>query len=175
MEPDTSQKKPDESPKVPIPEDNEREWRFRNPNNNVDRSPWQNSTPKEIEILKPGLVIKCKLVSDTDSEWRKLNVISMTGKATSKDKNLMNRAMKQGEPFWLDFEQWQRSEVHQTKHGHSSSDGENTMISSSDDDLEGTRKKELQSWVENKVYIQVSRSAKISVRLIFTNKSSNGK
>lgn len=95
----------------------------------------------------------------------------------------MNVVMEQGEPFWLDFEhgvsEWQTSEVEETELEHTSCDEENIMISSSNDDLEleEARKKELQSWVENKVYTQVPDQGqpKISTRWIYTNKNSNGK
>ena len=60
--------------------------------------------------------------------------------------------------FWLNFEHevsvWQTSEGEQTKYEQSSWDKKN-MISSSNDDLKEARKETLQSWVENKVYIQV--------------------
>ena len=93
----------------------------------------------------------------------------------------MNVVMEQGEPFWLDFEhgvsEWQTSEAEK----HTSCDEENIMISSSNDDQElenaKKKKKELQSWVENKVYIQVPDQGqpKIFTRRIYTNKNSNGK
>ena len=72
----------------------------------------------------------------------------------------MNVALEQGEPFWLDFKhgvlEWKASEIRPTRDDeHTFGDEENIMISSSDHNLE-TAKKELQSWVKNKVYTQVS-------------------
>ena len=79
----------------------------------------QNPIRKTIELPKPGQTIECKLTNDDDSEWRKLNVISRAGKATSKNKHLMNVALEQGEPFWLDFEhgvlEWKASEIRPTR------------------------------------------------------------
>ena len=51
------------------------------------------------------------------------------------------------------------------------------MISFSNYDLEEARKEELQSWIENKEYIQVLDYGplKISTRWIYTNKSSSSK
>ena len=85
----TSQKRPDESPKVPISEDDDIDEDLEALNNNVDRPAEQNSTLKKIELLKPGQIIKCELANNTDSKWRKLNVISKANKATGKNKNLM--------------------------------------------------------------------------------------
>ena len=98
--------------KVPISEDNDMNEDLETTKDNDkqyqteeawDRTPKQNSTLKKIEILKSGQTIKCKFANDTDSEWRKLNIICKKGKATGKNKHLMNVVMKQGEPCWLDF------------------------------------------------------------------------
>ena len=116
----------------------------------------------------------CNFANDEDSEWRKLNVISRAGKATGKNKHLMNVALEQGKPFWQKFEpgllEWKASEIRPT------SDEENIMISSSDHNLE-TAKKELQSWVKNKVHTQVSDQGqpRISIRWVYTNKNLNDK
>ena len=104
-----------------------------------------------------------------------MNVISRAGKATCKNKYLMNVAMEQGEPFWLDFEhgvrEWKACEIKPT------SDEENIMISSFDCDLETAREKELQSWIKNKVYTQVSDQGqpRISTRWVYTHKNINNK
>ena len=58
----------------------------------------QNPIQKTIELPKPGQT------TDDDSGWRKLNVISRAGKVTGKNKHLMDMALEQSEPFWLDFE-----------------------------------------------------------------------
>ena len=93
-EPNTSQKRPDEYQKVPFSDDIDEdletpdnveqhptvEARDRAPN----LDPKQDSTPKKTELPKPGQTIKYKLANDTDSEWRKLKVISRAGKATGK-------------------------------------------------------------------------------------------
>lgn len=127
-EPSASQNRLEESPDVPISEKFDMNGDLGTTNNNVeqhqtvearDRPHKQDFTPKKIELPKPGQTIKCKLANDTDPEWKKLNVISMAGKATGKNKHLMNMVMEQGEPFWLDFEhgvsEWQTSEVEETK------------------------------------------------------------
>ena len=48
----------------------------------------------------------------------KLNGISRAGKATGKNKYLMNVAMEEGDPFWMDFEngvlEWETNEDDQT-------------------------------------------------------------
>ena len=41
---------------------------------------------KSVKLSKPGQTIKCKFTDDEDQEWRKLNVVSRTGKATGKNK-----------------------------------------------------------------------------------------
>lgn len=61
------------------------------------------SVPKIVALPTPAQIIKCKLVND-DSEWREFNIISKAGKATGKNKYLINVVMEEGEPFWLDFE-----------------------------------------------------------------------
>ena len=87
--------------------------------------------------------------------------------------------MEQVESFWLDLEhgasEWQTSKVEQTKYKHTSSVEENIIISSSNNELKEARKKKLQSWVKNKVFIQVPDKCqpKIFTRWICTNKSSN--
>ena len=80
----------------------------------------------------------------------KLNIISRTGKATGKNKHLMNVALEQGKPFWIDFEHgvlgWKASEIKPTRDDeHTFGDEENIMISSSDHNLETVKKEELQS------------------------------
>ena len=57
-----------------------------------------------VKLPKPGQIIKCKFTNDKDQEWRKLNVVSRAGKATGKNKYLMNVTTEGGDPFWLDFE-----------------------------------------------------------------------
>ena len=92
---------------------------------------YPNKTPiKKIELSKPEQTIECKLAIDDDSEWKKLNVISRAGKATGKNKHLMNVAMEQGEPFWLDFEygvrEWKACEIRPTSDDeHTFGDEEN--------------------------------------------------
>ena len=73
----------------------------------------------------------------------------------------MNVALEQDESFWLDFEhgvlEWKASEIRPTRDDEQTfGDKENIMISSSDHNLETAKKEELQSWVKNKVYTQVS-------------------
>ena len=94
----------------------------------------------------------------------------------------MNVALAQGEPFWLDFEhvvwEWEASETRPTNdYEHTFGDEENVMISSSDDNLETAKKKELQSWVKNKVYTQISDQGqpRISTRWVYTYKNLNDK
>ena len=62
------QKRPDESSKVAILEDIDLDKDLETPNNNINKAPKQNYTPKKIELLKAGQIIKCKLANDTDSE-----------------------------------------------------------------------------------------------------------
>ena len=52
IKPNTSQKGPDGSLKVPISEDNNMDEDLNTTNNNVNRSPKQNSTPKKIKLPK---------------------------------------------------------------------------------------------------------------------------
>ena len=93
----------------------------------------------------------------------------------------MNVTLEQGKPFWLDFEygvlEWKVSEIKPTSDDEQTfGDEENIMISSSDQNLE-TAKKELQNWVKNKVYTQVSNQGqpRISTRWIYTYKNPNDK
>ena len=144
--------------------------------------PKQNSNKKKIELPKPRQTIECKLANDDDdSGWKKLNVISWAGKATGKNKHLMNVAMEQGEPFWLDFEhgvrEWKASEIRPSDDEHTFGDEENIMISSFDWDLDTARENELQSWIKNKVYTQVSDQGqpRISTRWVYTHKNVNNK
>ena len=85
-----------------------------------------------------------------------MNIISRASKVIGKNIHLMNVALEQGKPFWLDFEhgvlEWKVSEIKPTSDDEQTfGDEENIRISSSDQNLE-TAKKELQSWVKNKVY-----------------------
>ena len=192
-EPTAHQNLGNETSQVPIYDKNDMEESLETPieDDNVEqhltmgargRPLKQKSSPKTIELPKPGQTIKCRLANDDDSEWRKFNVISRAGKAKGKNKYLMNVVMEQGEPFWLDFEhgvsEWQANEVEQTEEPeHTSCDEGNVMISSSNDDIDQAKKKELHSWIENQVYTQVPDQGqpKISTRWIYTNKKSNGK
>ena len=63
-----------------------------------------------------------------------------------KKKHLMNVALEQGEPFWLDFEhgvlEWKASEIRPTSDNeYTFGDEDNIMISSSDHNLETAKKK----------------------------------
>ena len=106
-------------------------------------------------------------------------MISRAGKATGKNKYLMNVAMKEGDPFWLDFEngvlEWETNEDDQTA---TNEDPEvSLLMDSSNDQLDEAKKRELQSWVEHQVYTQVPDQGqpKILTRWVYTNKESNGK
>ena len=85
-------------------------------------------------------------------------------------------------PFWLDFEhgvrEWKAYEIRPTSDDeHTFGDEENIMISSFDCDLETARENELQSWIKNKVYTQVSDQGqpRISTRWVYTHKNVNNK
>lgn len=138
------------------------------------------TTTRKVKLPKPGQIIKCKLANDTESDWKKLNVISRAGKATGRNKHLMNVVMEQGEAFWLDFEHgvsdWQADETEENEEHHDSCTEEEVMITSADDslELEEAKQKELQSWDKNKVYVQVPDQGqpKISTRWIYTSKNS---
>ena len=145
------------------------------------------SIPKIVSLPAPGQIIKCKLSNDNDSEWKKLNVISKAGKATGKNKYLMNVVVEEGEPFWLDFEygvtEWQTNESEPTSDTgqttgfeHTSEDEQNVMISSSDIELNVAKKKELNEWLENEVYTQVvdKGQPRISTRWVCKNIELNG-
>ena len=93
-----------------------------------------------IELPKLGQSIECKLINDDDSKWRKLNIISRASKATGKKK------CNECKPFWLDFEpgvlEWKASEIRpRSDVEHTFGDEENTMISSSDHNLETAKKR----------------------------------
>ena len=82
-----------------------------------------------------------------------MNVINGPGKATGKNKHLMNVALEQDEPFWLDFEhgvlEWKAVEIiPKNDDEHTFGDEENIMISSSHNNLETAKKEQLQSWVK---------------------------
>ena len=118
------------------------------------------SIPKFVALPKPGQIIKCKLTDDDDSGWRELSVISKAGKATGKNKHMMNVVMEEGEPFWLDFDygvtEWQTIEPESTSDIEQTSEvEENVMITYSDAEQKKAKKKELDEWKENKVYSQV--------------------
>ena len=126
-----------ETSNISISEENNVEEELRTPSDHVEQHQTvrdgptkQNPIQKTIELPKPGQTIECKLANDDDSEWRKLNVIRRAGKATGKNKHLMNVALEQGEPFWLDFEhgvlEWKASEIRPTSDDeHTFSDEEN--------------------------------------------------
>ena len=106
VEPTTSQVGPKETSDISIFGENNVEEELGNLNDHVEQHqivrnelPKQNSNQKKIELPKPGQTIACKLANDDDLEWKKLNVISRAGKATGKNKHLMNVAMEQSEPF----------------------------------------------------------------------------
>ena len=184
VEPTTSQVGPKETSNISIFGENNVEEELGTLNDHVEQHqsvrnglPKQNSNQK-----KPGQTIECKLANDDGSEWKKLNVISRAGKATGKNKHLMNVAMEQGEPFWLDFEhgvrEWKAYEIRPTSDDeHTFGDEENIMISSFDRDLETARENELRSLIKNKVYTQVSDQGqpRISTRWIYTHKNINNK
>ena len=115
-----------------------------------------NKTPFERQL---NFLNQDKLANDDDSKWRKLNVISRAGKATGKNKHLMNVALEQSKSFWLDFEhrvlEWKLSEIRPTSDDeHTFGDEKNIMISSSDHNLEIAKK--TPKLFKNKVYNQVS-------------------
>ena len=185
VEPTTSQVGPKETSNISIFGENNVE-ELGTLNDHVEQHqtvrnglPKQNSNQKEIELPKPGQTIECKLANDDDLEWKILNVISRAGKATGKNKHLMNVAMEQGEPFQLDFEHGVRAcEIRPTSDDeHTFGEEENIMISSFDPDLETARKNELQSWIKNEVYTQVSDQGqpRISTRWVYTHKNVNNK
>ena len=70
-----------------------------------------------------------------------MNAIGRAVKAKGKNKHLMNVVLKQGKPFWLDFEygvlEWKASEIRPTSDDEQTfGDEEKIMISSSDHKLE---------------------------------------
>ena len=100
VEPTTSQVGPKETSNISIFGENNVE-ELGTLNDHVEQHqtvrnglPKQNSNKIKIELPKPGQTIECKLANDDDSEWKKLNIISRAGKATSKNKHLMNVAME---------------------------------------------------------------------------------
>ena len=106
VEPTSSQVGPKETSNISIFGENNVEEELGTLNDHVEQHqtmrnglPKQNSNQKKIELPKPGQTIECKLANDDDLEWKKLSVISRAGKATGKNKRLMNVAMEQGEPF----------------------------------------------------------------------------
>ena len=185
IEPTTSPSRPKETSNILISEENNMEEELGTPNDHVEQHQTvrdgptkQNSIRETIELPKPGQTIECKLTNDDDSEGRKLNVISRTGKSTGKNKHLMNVALEQGKTFWLDFEhgvlEWKASEIRPTSDDeHTFDEEENIMISSSDYNLETAKKEELQSWVKNKVYTQIyiQGQLRISTRWVYTYKN----
>ena len=151
IEPTISPSVPKETSNISISEENNVEEELVTPSDHVehqtvrDGPTKQNPIWKTIELPKPEPTIECKLTNDDDSEWRKLSVISRASKATGKNKHLMNVALEQGKPFWLDFEhgvlEWKASEIRPTSDDeHTFGAEENIMISSSDHNLETAKK-----------------------------------
>ena len=115
-----------------------------------------------------------------------MNIISKAGKATGRNKYLMNVVMEDGEPFWLDFDkgvsEWKIKNAESASNSELTTDSDNTseeeniMIASSTCESEVAKKEELQCWVKNKVYTQVSDRGqpKIFTRWICTKKEKNG-
>ena len=146
----------------------------------------QKSVPNIVELPKPGQIIKCKIANE-ESEWKEMNIISKAGKATGRNKYLMNVVMEDGEPFWLDFEkgvsEWKIKNAESTSNSEPTTDSdniseeENIMIASSTCELKMAKKTELQSWDENKVCKLVldRGQPRIATRWIWTNKVINGK
>ena len=147
---------------------------------------------KAITLPKPGQIIKCKLAHDDENDWRDMKVINRAGKATGRNKYLMNVILEDGEPFWLDFQngvcEWKIMDVESNQEtdgdyvveDENVAEDENTsyedvMIASSNHEMELAKKRELQSWVDNKVYTQVldRGQSKISTRWICTTKVKN--
>ena len=112
---------------------------------------------KSAKLPEPGQTIKYKFTNDKDQEWRKLNVVSRARKAISKNKYLMNVAMKGGYPFWLDFEhgvlEWETSiEADQTstdKDQNPTNDANVLVTTSSNENLDQARNCELKNWIEH--------------------------
>ena len=74
--------------------------------------------------------------------------------------------------------EWKACEIKPTSDDeHTFGDEENIMISSFDRDLETARENELQTWIKNKVYTQVSDQGqpRISTRWVYTHKNVNNK
>ena len=126
IEPTTSPSGPKETSNISISKENNVEEEFGTSSDHVkqhqtvrDGPTKQNPIQKTNELLKPGQSIECKLTNDSDSEWKKLNVISRANKAIGENKHLMNVALEQGKPFWLDFEhgvlEWKASEIRPTR------------------------------------------------------------
>ena len=133
-----------------------------------------NKTPFERQL---SFLNQDKLLDDDDSEWKKLNVISRADQATGKNKHLMNVALEQGKPFWLDFEhgvlKWKESKIRPTRDDeYTFGDKKNIMISSSDYNLE-TAKKE-NSKAESKKSLHQGQP-RISTRWVYTYKNPNDK
>ena len=153
IEPTTSPSGPKKTSRISISEENSVEEELGTPSDHVERYQTERDGPtkqnpirKTIELPEPGQTIECKLANDDDSEWRKLNVISRAGKTTDKNEHLMNVALEQGEPFWLNFKhwvlEWKASEIKPTRDDeHIFGDEENIMISSSDHNLKTAKKK----------------------------------
>ena len=99
-------------------------------------------------------------------------MISRAGKATGKNKYLMNVAMEEGDPFRLDFEngvlEWETNEDDRTANNEGPE--VSLLMDSSNVQLDEAKKRELQSWVEHQVYTQVPDQGqlKLLTRWVYT-------
>ena len=90
-------------------------------------------------------------------------MVSRAGKATGKNKYLMNVAMEGGDPFLLDFEygvlEWVTSiEADQTSTDEAQNPTNEASVlvtTSSNETLDQARNSEHKSWIEHQVYTQV--------------------
>ncbi len=165
--------------------------RVNNDTNQKSRSNKQAISVSNNAILpKPGQEILCKMRERQNEDWIKMKVLSHAGKASGKNKNIMNVSKNSDKPFWLDFEksvsEWKifEEQIENDFQGFDEVNDENEPESEnnlvyvtlpagvSEEEVEIAKKKELQSWLTNKVYSKVPDlgQSKISTRWIYTKK-----
>ena len=120
-------------------------------------------------------------------KWRKISVISRAGKATGRNKYMMNVVQDQREPFWLDFQhrvtEWKldQAEAEQDSDREDvmlvyTNDSEDVLLVYKNGELEKAKKNELRKWLDNDVFEQVPDNGqpRIYTRWICTNRPLDG-
>ena len=134
------------------------------------------TSTEKIVLPKPGSEIKCRFLNETDEEsWRKVKVISKGGKATGKNKHVLNVSIEGSSPIWLDFKksvkEWEEDSDETNVENNINSMEEEVLLCESD--FSEAKQSELLSWKSNDVYdtVRDQKQDRIQTRWVCTTMS----